>query len=111
MPHEISPSLPASESPYDDPPRSVWVYYPRHMLEHPEPGSEQCLDYLPEKSESLAAQSTGGKVELDEDIRNEVEAPQRGHSLFQEMFFFCTVKRVGDIPAAGCIHVETVVDR
>ena len=37
--------------------------------------------------------------------------PTTGHSLFQEMFFFCTVKNVGDIPGAGCIYVETVVDR
>jgi hypothetical protein len=34
-----------------------------------------------------------------------------GHSLYQELFFFCTVKNVGDIPGAGCIYVETVVDR
>ncbi len=33
-----------------------------------------------------------------------------GHSLYQELFFFCTVKNVGDIPGAGCIYVETVVD-
>ncbi len=33
------------------------------------------------------------------------------HSLFQEVFFFCTVKDIGDVPGAGCIYVETVVDR
>jgi hypothetical protein len=34
-----------------------------------------------------------------------------GHSLFQEMFFFCTIKKVADLPGSGCIYVETVVDR
>ncbi len=34
-----------------------------------------------------------------------------GHSLFQEGFFFCEVKNVGEVPGTGCIYVETVVDR
>ncbi len=34
-----------------------------------------------------------------------------GHSLFQEMFFLCTVKNLGDVPGPGSIYVETVVDR
>jgi hypothetical protein len=34
-----------------------------------------------------------------------------GHSLFQESFFFCNVKNVGEIHGTGCIYVETVVDR
>ena len=38
-------------------------------------------------------------------------ASNHGHSLFQELFFFCTIKNVGDVPGAGCIYVETVVDR
>ena len=33
-----------------------------------------------------------------------------GHSLFQDCFFFCTVKNVGDIPGTSRIYVETVVD-
>lgn len=32
-------------------------------------------------------------------------------TLFQEVFFFCTVKNVGDVRGPGCIYVETVVDR
>jgi hypothetical protein len=34
-----------------------------------------------------------------------------GPSLFQEVFFFCTIKKIGDLPGASCIYVETVVDR
>ena len=34
-----------------------------------------------------------------------------GRALFQEVFFFCTIKNLGDIPGTGCVYVETVVDR
>src|ERR1700733_13534656 len=27
------------------------------------------------------------------------------------MFFFCTIKKLADLPESGCIYVETVVDR
>src|ERR1700686_5417104 len=50
-----------------------------------------------------------GRIERIKD--NENGPFLNGHSLYQELFFFCTVKNVGDIPGAGCIYVETVVDR
>jgi hypothetical protein len=34
-----------------------------------------------------------------------------GHVLYQEVFFFCAVPNVGEVPGTGCIHVETVVDQ
>jgi transposase InsO family protein len=37
-------------------------------------------------------------------------SPYPGHSLFQESFFFCKIKNVGDDPGAGDIYVETAVD-
>ena len=111
MRHEIMPFLSASESPYEGSSRSAWVYYPKHLLEHPEAGSEQYPDRLPEKSDSLAQQSPSGRGALDDGRKKEEATPQSGRSLFQEMFFFCTVKNVGDVPGTGCIHVETVVDR
>jgi len=37
-------------------------------------------------------------------------APYPGHSIFQESFFFCTIKSVGDDPGAGEVYVETGVD-
>lgn len=37
-------------------------------------------------------------------------APYPGHSVYQESFFFCTIKNVGDDPGAGDIYVETAVD-
>jgi hypothetical protein len=39
------------------------------------------------------------------------ELLNEGRALFQEVFFFCTIKNLGDIPGAGCVYVETVVDR
>lgn len=36
--------------------------------------------------------------------------PYPGHSLFQESFFFCRIKNVGDDPGVGDIYVETAVD-
>jgi hypothetical protein len=48
---------------------------------------------------------------LEEKTENEDLASNHGHSLFQEVFFFCTVKNLGDVPGMGCIYVETVVDR
>lgn len=111
MRHEIMPFLPASESPYENSSRPAWVHYPKHLLEHPEAGSEQYTDRLPEKSDSLAQPSTSGKGVVDEGRKREEATPQSSRSLFQEMFFFCTVKNVGDVSGTGCIHVETVVDR
>ncbi len=49
--------------------------------------------------------SNEGFKEIEDTASND------GHSLFQEAFFFCTVKNVGDVPGAGNIYVETVVDR
>jgi hypothetical protein len=43
---------------------------------------------------------------------DEVEALHRsGQTLYQDSFFLCTVKNVGDDPGIGCVYVETVVDR
>lgn len=38
-------------------------------------------------------------------------AHQEGHSLCQDLFFFCRVQGIGDLPGGGCIYVEAVVDR
>ncbi len=73
--------------------------------------SEQGLDPLPGKPHFHAHPCVGGKSELGEKQEKEYVAFHDGHSLFQELFFFCTVKNVGDVPGTGCIYVETVVDR
>ncbi len=111
MPHEIIPILPASESIYDEASRSAWVYYPKHLLQDHQAESGQSLEQPLEKPRSHAHECTGASREGEDQIRREDLALDEGPSLFQEVFFFCTVKEVGDVPGAGCIYVETVVDR
>ena len=52
-----------------------------------------------------------GKLEHVTKENRADEFLNEGRALFQEVFFFCTVKNLGDIPGPGCIYVETVVDR
>jgi hypothetical protein len=111
MLHEIIPFLPASETTFGDASRSTWVYYPQRLMEDTGAGSEQYPDHSPDKPRLHAHQCTGVKCEGEERKRKEDVAFDEGHSLFQEVFFFCTVKGVGDVPGAGCIYVEAVVDR
>lgn len=111
MLHEIIPSVPASESVFDEAPRSVWVHYPKHLLDEPEVGPKRQQDDPRGKSDSPVHENAGITTLPNEERDKQDSAYPPGHSLFQETFFFCTVKRVGDVPAAGCIYVETVVDR
>ncbi len=108
MLHELIPSSEWTCAPGS---RSLWVYSPLRLLRRPVAESEQGLDRLPEKPHFLAHPCVGGKSELEEKKEIEDVAFDDGHSLFQEVFFFCTVKNVGDVPGTGCIYVETVVDR
>jgi hypothetical protein len=89
----------------------VWVHYPKELLRRPctEAGLDQ--DRLPEEPRLHAHPCAGGKSELEEAQEREHADPRNGHVIFQEVFFFCTVKNLGDVPGTGCIHVETVVDR
>jgi hypothetical protein len=111
MLHEIIPFVPASKSASGNASRSVWVHYPKHLLQHPGVESEGRCDQSPENPRFHAHECTGVKRVGDEGNRIENASFDPGHSLFQEVFFFCTVKGVGDVPGAGCIYVETVVDR
>jgi hypothetical protein len=111
MLHEIIPFLPPTESAPSDKPQSAWEYFPHRLLLGPDAESEPCLDHLPEKPCYPGHLSTGVKYELEEKKEKESAPFSDGHSLFQESFFFCTVKNVGDIPGTGRIYIETVVDR
>lgn len=107
MLHEIIPFLPPTESASGDGARSAWVYYPQRLLHAPDTELEPYLDHLPRFP---GHPDTAVKCELKETKEKEDAAFDDGHSLFQESFFFCTVKNVGDLPGTGCIYVETVVD-
>jgi hypothetical protein len=110
MLHELIPSMPAARSTLAPGSRSMWAHYPGGLLRHPEAETGLCRDNLQEEPTRLAHSSAVTKIEPEE-YKEEDVALHVGHSLFQELFFFCTVKNVGDAPGARCIYIETVVDR
>jgi len=59
----------------------------------------------------FAHPSAEAKTEPGDKKGKQDAAFNEGHTLFQELFFFCMVKNVGDVPGVGRIYVETVVDR
>src|ERR1700680_1274158 len=74
----------------------------RNLMKMPEIATEAALH-----AHSCAI----GKFEPGEKKEKQDAACNEGRALFQELFFFCKVMNVGDVPGAGCIYVETVVDR
>jgi len=108
---EVVPYLPCAELSCTSNSRSVWVYYPHELLRRPHDESGLGPGRLHEEPCFLAHPRVGEKNELEQKVEKEDVASNRGHTLFQEVFFFCTVKNLGDVPGAGCIYVETVVDR
>ena len=100
------PFLPATESNFVQGSRSVWVYYPQGLLRRPMADTDVywapvagTLQVLPH-----VCQGVNSMKEI-----NEI-TPYPGHSVFQESFFFCRIKNVGDDPGAGDVYVETAVD-
>jgi hypothetical protein len=110
MLHEVISTLPSNESTFEEIPHSDWVYYPRERVRRIEKETEELLDRFPEERRFASDQMTRELDGLGANQREERATSHPGHSLFQELFFFCTVKKVGDLPGAGCIYVETVVD-
>lgn len=111
MLHKLIPSSPAANRTCAPGSRFVWAHYPQGLIRRPMVESGQCVDQLREKLHSPAHPSVAGRSEVEVSEEKEDAVSNLGHSLFQELFFFCTVKNVGDVPGAGCIYVETVVDR
>jgi hypothetical protein len=111
MRDEIIPFLPASKSSSIDRSSSAWVYYPKRFLQHQGAGSEQYRDSFAEQPHIPKHPSTREKSNDEELKENPDVTFDAGHALFQELFFFCRVKNVGDISGTENIYVETVVDR
>jgi hypothetical protein len=91
--------------------RSLWAYQPERILRHPEAMTGPSPEQLQEQPAPPAHPYWSSMIDLEENKETECSDCNEGHSLFQELFFFCTVKNVGDVPGPGCIYVETVVDR
>lgn len=111
MSYELIPSLPGAISHCASGPRSVWAYYPEGLLRCTESESGPSPNHIQEGPPALAHRCEVTKIELEAGQVEENTASNEGHSLFQESFFFCTVKNVGEIRGPRCIYVETVVDR
>jgi hypothetical protein len=86
------------------------AYCPKRLSQRPGVESSLRPDRIQEDPGILAHPCTRGKRELMEKKEEDVLS-NYAHTLFQELFFFCTIKNVGDVPGMGCIYVETVVDR
>jgi hypothetical protein len=113
MLHEVIPILSAAETAFEGSSRSDWIHGPLELSRQAAVDLAQLLDQLPEQPTlplNPHAKMTLGSPANNE-RKEENEFSKSGHSLFQEMFFFCTVKKIADLPGSGCIYVETVVDR
>jgi hypothetical protein len=81
----------------------VWVYYPAGLQAHQHVLSPNDVS---EPRSSFFRECRAGQF----DPGNNEVAPYPGQSLIQESFFVCTVKDIGDIPEAGNIYVQVVID-
>jgi len=111
MLHEIIPFRTGSDSKYTDHPRSPRPCYQEGIPHRARAVTLQHLNRLPEEPCYFARPRVEGINELEEKQEKVDVSSNPGHSLFQAMFFFCRVKKIGDAPGAECIYVETVVDR
>jgi hypothetical protein len=111
MLQEIIPFFPASDSTIEDASRSAWMCYLEEMRRRSAARSGQLVDQFAEEPRFLEHPTSRAKDEVLQNPEKENATASGGRSLFQELFFFCQVKKVGDLPGAECIYVETVVDR
>ncbi len=108
---ELVPPSPSTEGPSSPASPSLREYPPLRLQRPASAESERHPDPEAEKLHFLVQPGARAKCTVDENkVRDSAVSPQ-GRSLFQEWFFFCRVKNIGDVPGTGCIYVETVVDR
>jgi hypothetical protein len=68
--------------------------------------------YAGTSSESLPPAFERHPAQNNPNVERDRQEPpgEEGRSLFEDVFFFCAVKNVGELPGGGCIYIETVVD-
>jgi hypothetical protein len=108
MLQELIADLPAGDARVEETRTRFWAHDLRQPFQRSNTNLERPLDQYPQQSRFCPYPSDGPADGLRESAK---VADQPGHSLFQEMFFFCTIKKVADLPGSSCIFVETVVDR
>jgi hypothetical protein len=100
------PHLPATLSNLAEGSRSVGVYYPQGMLRRPLAESD-LHSVSPFLSRTFLPHQCGGIKSVPEAVET---APYPGHTLFQDSFFFCKFKKIGDAPGLENVYVEIGVD-
>ncbi len=108
MLHEVIPFLPPTDWAYADELLSDEIRNSQRIPKSSGLEPEEFLDQLPEMPRGAAREPKESHEVFDK--KKEEAGQTTGHALFQESFFFCTVKNVGDIPGAGCIYVEAAVE-
>jgi hypothetical protein len=111
MLRDLIPSILSAEWTCTQGSHSVWAYFRKGQFRRAGGQSEASAERLQGEPRLAAHPCVGRKGAIEEPKEKEDSASGLGHSLFQEIFFLCTIKNVGDVPGAGCIYVEIVVDR
>ena len=102
---------PSSEGTFVPGSCSSWMYPPPGVRRRALPESEKIANPAAENPPFLEHPCVGENHNHVEDAERDCASSNSGHSLFQEWFFFCRVKKIGDAPGTELIYVETVVDR
>jgi len=110
MRNEMIPSSPEVKSACTTVSRFGWSGFPLEFPRQPSEDSAQFQDLHQEGPASSFHTYSGGNRVDEGFAKMEDSVPHDGHSLYQEIFFLCTVKNLGDVPGPGSIYVETVVD-
>jgi hypothetical protein len=111
MLHESLQTHPPTKSNLNEIPHIHGVKKQEETAQQLDAHCEPLLDRLPEKSQFWSHQVTNEMQESEATMEKDLTAGGPGASLYQEGFFFCTIKKIGDISGPRCIYVETVVDR
>ncbi len=111
MLQEMIALLPDPDLTFSGASRSARAYFQKGSQRRTGYASGQFLDHFVEEPRFIGHACLGDACETGENEEKREPASSTGHSLFQELFFFCRVKRAGSIPGVECIYVETVVDR
>jgi hypothetical protein len=113
MKHELISPLRDDKCRSEAAARFAWLNVPRASFSLYDNASEAGkFPTIQEEEATLPGQTSAGSTSPNEGLKEKRDAASEGgRSLFQEAFFFCTVKNVGEVPGAGRIFVETVVDR
>jgi hypothetical protein len=103
------PHLPDAESGFLEGTRSLWVYYPQGILRRHMAETDMQSRYAADAISHLP-RGCGGAKSADDIAAVHESVPYPGHSLFQDSFFLCKFKKIGDQQELSDVYVEIVMD-